>query len=115
MILHKNVSIYRCPSDDLGFSSFAAAANASTPFSSMPYLKTSPYLMTVDPLHSMGYGSSRKFIHFIIFFIVKKQNNIFISSIDNFTLLITIVIVLTIVCCGKKKLYIRLSIAHTHK
>ena len=53
-------SCFSCPPDDLGFSSFAAAAasaNPSTPFSSMPYLKTSPYLM-VDPLHSMGYSAA---------------------------------------------------------
>ncbi|XP_055303402.1 homeobox protein OTX2-like isoform X2 [Sitodiplosis mosellana] len=50
-----------CPPDDLGFPSFAAAAAASAntpaPFSSMPYLTTSPYLM-VDPLHSMGYSAA---------------------------------------------------------
>ncbi|XP_031628088.1 homeobox protein otx5-B-like [Contarinia nasturtii] len=51
-----------CSPDDLGFSTFAAAAaasvNTTAPFSSMPYLKTSPYLMAVDPLHSMGYSAA---------------------------------------------------------
>lgn len=49
----------------MGFSSFAAAAasaNTSSPFSSMPYLKSSPYLMAVDPLHSMGYSAASKLV-----------------------------------------------------
>lgn len=65
---------FRCP-DELGFSSFAvaaaaASANTTTPFSSMPYLKTSPYLMTVDPLHSMGYSATSKYHHLLISFIL---------------------------------------------
>ncbi|XP_037920803.1 homeobox protein OTX2-A-like [Hermetia illucens] len=55
-----------CPSDtDLGFSPFAATAQGGGPgaITGMPYLKTAPYIMTVDSLHSMGYptaGNPRK-------------------------------------------------------
>ncbi|KAL5277690.1 otx1.2 family protein [Megaselia abdita] len=56
-----------CPPDnDLGFPHFAATAQSTGPggLSSMTsYLKTAPYIMTVDSLHSMGYptpGSVRK-------------------------------------------------------
>lgn len=56
--------LFRCQPEDLSFSPFAAAAAASatgqTSFPSMPYLKTSPYLMTVDTLHSMGYQTNGK-------------------------------------------------------
>lgn len=58
------VYIGRCTPDDLGFSSFAAAAvsaNATAPFPNMPYLKTSPYLMAVDSFHSMGYSAASEY------------------------------------------------------
>lgn len=61
--------ISRCSPEELGFSAFAAgaaSANPTTPFSSMPYLKSSPYLMAVDPLHSMGYSTASEF--FFVFY-----------------------------------------------
>lgn len=78
------VGFSRCPPDDLGFSPFAAAAvsaNTSTPFSSMPYLKTSPYLMGVDPLHSMGYSPACKlFSYCVSIYLFVRGNFIFIQS-----------------------------------
>lgn len=56
--------IFRCPPDnDLGFPHFAATTQGPGPggLSSMTsYLKTAPYIMTVDSLHSMGYPTPGK-------------------------------------------------------
>lgn len=60
---------HRCSPDELGFPAFAAAT-ASGPggLSAMPYLKSSPYLMSVDTLHSMGYpGEARTHAHAVDF------------------------------------------------
>lgn len=58
--------IFRCPPDnDLGFPHFAATAQSAGPggLSSMTsYLKTAPYIMTVDSLHSMGYPTPGKYL-----------------------------------------------------
>lgn len=40
----------------MGFPTFATSGSSGAPTGlSMPYLKSSPYIMTVDTLHSMGY------------------------------------------------------------
>lgn len=60
---------FRCPPDnDLGFPHFAATAQGTGPggLSSMTsYLKTAPYIMTVDSLHSMGYPTPGKYHSFL--------------------------------------------------
>lgn len=49
--------LFRCSPEDLGFPSFATSGpTGAGGLAGMPYhLKSSPYLMTVDTLHSMGY------------------------------------------------------------
>ncbi|XP_037026706.1 homeobox protein OTX2-B-like isoform X2 [Bradysia coprophila] len=51
-----------CTAEDIGFPTFATSTSSGAPAGlSMPYLKSSPYIMTVDTLHSMGYpGNPRK-------------------------------------------------------
>lgn len=57
------ISFYRCTADDIGFPTFGTSTSSGAPAGlSMPYLKSSPYIMTVDTLHSMGYPG--KFIVF---------------------------------------------------
>lgn len=65
------LSIFRRSPDGSSFSPFATtatSANPSAPFPSMPYLKTSPYLLAVDPLHSMGYSAASKSFFFKYYF-----------------------------------------------
>lgn len=46
----------RCTPDEMAFSSFAPSSVGGPGLSGMTYLKSSPYLMAVDTLHSMGYA-----------------------------------------------------------